>query len=96
MAESIDIGQLRAQLLSIYDAAIELESDHAEDLAAVHPDFRYGALNLVHYLALRQTDIRDLQETLTKLGLSSLDRVERDVMTSMRAVLAAGFNVTRN
>jgi pyruvate kinase len=89
MAESIDIGQLNAQLLSIYDDAVELESRYAEDLAAVHPDFRDGALNLVHYLALRQTDIRDLQETLAQLGLSSLDRVERDVLTSIRAVLAA-------
>ena len=89
MAESIDIAQLRAQLLSIYDDAIELESHYAEELAAVQPDFRDGALNLVHYLALRQTDIRALQETLTQLGLSSLDRVECDVMTSIRAVLAA-------
>ena len=89
MAESIDIGQLRAQLLSIYDDAIELESHYAEELAAVQPDYRDGALNLVHYLALRETDIRDLQEILTQLGLSSLDRVERDVLTSIRAVLAA-------
>lgn len=89
MAESIDIGQLRALLLSIYDDAIELESRYAEDLAAVHPDFRDGALNLVHYLALRQTDIRDLQATLTQLGLSSLDPVEHDVLTSIRAVLVA-------
>jgi pyruvate kinase len=89
MAESIDIGQLRAQLLSICDDAIELESHYAEELAAVQPDYRDGALNLVHYLALRETDIHDLQEILTQLGLSSLDRVERDVLTSIRAVLAA-------
>ncbi len=89
MAESIDIGQLTAQLQSIYDNAIELESRYADDLAAVDPDFRDGALNLVHYLALRQTDIFDLQESLAVLGLSSLDRVERDVLSSIRAVLAA-------
>jgi pyruvate kinase len=89
MAESIDIGQLRAQLLSIYDDAIELESDYAKELAAVQPDYRDGALNLVHYLALRQTDIRDLQEPLAQLGLSSLDRVDRDVLAAIRAVLAA-------
>ena len=89
MAESIDIGQLRAQLLSIYDDAIELESHYAEELAAVQPDYLDGALNLLHYLALRETDLRDLQEILTQLGLSSLDRVERDVLTSIRAVLAA-------
>jgi len=54
MAQSIDIKLLSAQLESIYDSAIGLEAHYAEDLAAVHPDFRDGALNLVHHLALRQ------------------------------------------
>jgi pyruvate kinase len=89
MAQSIDIRQLNAQLESIYDNAVALESHHAEDLAAVHPDFRDGALNLVHYLALRQADIRDLQKSLAALGLSSLGGVERNVMASIRAVRVA-------
>ena len=89
MAQSIDIRQLSAQLASIYDNAVALESHYAEDLAAVHPDFRDGALNLVHYLALRQADIRDLQKSLAALGLSSLGKVERNVMASIRAVRAA-------
>ena len=59
MAQSVDIRQLNAQLESIYDNARSLEAHYAEDLAAVHTDFRDGALNLVHYLALRQADIRD-------------------------------------
>jgi len=89
MAQSVDIEQLSAQLESIYEDAISLESRYAEDLAAVHPDFRAGALNLVHYLALRQADIRGLQESLASLGLSSLSRVERGVMASIQAVRAA-------
>jgi pyruvate kinase len=89
MAESIDIGQLTAQLQSIYDDAIELESHYADDLAAVDPAFRDGALNLVHYLALHHTDISDLQKSLADLGLSSLDRVQHNVLISIRAVLAA-------
>jgi len=89
MAQSVDIRQLSAQLESIYDDAKSLEAHYAEDLAAVHTDFRDGALNLVHYLALRQADIRDLQKSLAALGLSSLGRVEHDVMASIRAVRAA-------
>jgi pyruvate kinase len=89
MAQSVDIRQLSAQLESIYDNAKSLEAHYAEDLAAVHTDFRDGALNLVHYLALRQADIRDLQKNLAALGLSSLGRVERNVMASIRAVRAA-------
>jgi pyruvate kinase len=43
----------------------------------------------VHYLALRQTDIRELQENLAILGLSSLGRAERNVMASICAVQSA-------
>ncbi|NIA26896.1 MAG: hypothetical protein GWP02_02490 [Desulfobulbaceae bacterium] len=89
MAQSTDIKQLSARLESIYGSAIGLEDHYADDLAAVHPDFRDGALNLVHYLALRQADVHDLQEGLSALGLSSLDRAESDVVASIRAVRAA-------
>lgn len=89
MGEYIDIERVSAQLESIYACALEFESRYADELAAVHPAFRDSAKNLVHYLALRQTDIRVLQEDLAILGLSSLGRSERDVMASLRAVQTA-------
>ncbi len=55
----------------------------------MHPEFRDSARNLVHYLALRQTDISELQEELATLGLSSLGRAERNVMGSLQAVSRA-------
>ena len=89
MDKKVDIKQLCDQLKSIIERANALESEYAADLAAVHPEFGAGARNLVHYLALRQSDISELQEGLTALGLSSLRRAERNVMGSVRAVLTA-------
>ena len=93
MADNVDIGRVKTQLESIYQCAIDLESRYAEELAAVHPKYRESAKNLVHYLALRQTDIRELQEDLAILGLSSLGRAERNVMASICAVQTA-LNMT--
>src|SRR5262249_49259762 len=46
-----------------------------------------GARNLLHYVALRRHDIRELQEQLAELGLSSLGRTESHVLAAIRAVL---------
>lgn len=50
---------------------------------------RSSAINLVHYWALRQVDLRDLQLRLTQFGLSSLGRSEAHVQATLRAVSAA-------
>ncbi|MDH3410690.1 MAG: hypothetical protein OEN51_15135, partial [Gammaproteobacteria bacterium] len=89
MANTVDIARVGAQLRAISDRAQDLESEFAEDLLAVHPEFRDSARNLVHYLAMRETDITDLQEDLAVLGLSSLCHAERNVMGSIRAIQAA-------
>ncbi|MGC2279105.1 MAG: hypothetical protein WA603_03760 [Candidatus Acidiferrales bacterium] len=48
---------------------------------------RASAANLLHYLALRRHDIRELQAQLASLGLSSLGRNEPHVMAGLDAVL---------
>lgn len=89
MTNRADLERASIELKSIYDRAIEFESLHADELAAVHPEFSESARNLVHYLALRQADLRGLQETLVSLGLSSLGRAERNVLGSLRVVSTA-------
>ena len=86
MANKIDIGQLATELASMSNRARDLEDHYAEDLAKVHPEFRESARNLLHYVALRQSDISQLQENLASLGLSSLERAERNVMGSIAAI----------
>ena len=89
MGQYVDIKRLSDQLAAICERARELESEFAEELEAVHPEFRESAKNLVHYLALRQFDISEMQEELLTLGLSSLGRAERNVIGLIDAVQTA-------
>jgi pyruvate kinase len=58
-------------------------------LEALAPVHRQGAINLRHYLALRRHDVRNLQVTLTELGLSSLGRAEGHVHATLLMVRRA-------
>jgi len=59
---------LIARLEEIRASLIELESQFLTQLSGVHPAWRKSASNLLHYLALRQHDIRLLQDNLAVLG----------------------------
>ncbi|HVN41747.1 MAG TPA: pyruvate kinase, partial [Steroidobacteraceae bacterium] len=59
---------------------------HREGLAAVAPRYRNSARNLLHYLSLRQHDIRPLQQDLHSLGLSSIGIAEAHVLATLNAV----------
>ena len=68
---------------------LRLEQVHGEDIAAVCTDHRRDAVNLVHYLALRNGDLRHLQHRLGERGLSSLGRCEPHVLATVKSVRAA-------
>jgi len=74
------------QLDTLYKEALALEKKFSGEIKKVHPNFKKSAKNLLHYLALRQHDIRELQEALSLLGLSSLGRAEGHVLASLQAV----------
>jgi pyruvate kinase len=84
---SSDLESIRLQLRQIIERAEDLEARYESELALVHPNFSASARNLLHYVAMRQLDIGELQEQLATLGLSSLGRAERHVAASVRAVL---------
>ena len=86
MVDATDIKRLDDEIQSIIRRARQLEAECARDLDAVHPEFRGSAQNLVHYVALRQSDVSELQSELATLGLSSLGRAERNVMGTLQAV----------
>jgi len=81
-----DKASLRQQLQLIRDRAEALEARFEPELQQVHPKFAASARNLLHYVALRQFDIGELQDQLATLGLSSLGRAERRVWASLMAV----------
>jgi len=86
MASYAEIEQVSEQLRAIHDRALVLETKYEAELSQVHPEFRDGARNLVHYLALRKAGSHELRNNLRRLGLSSLASAERNVIGSVRTV----------
>jgi pyruvate kinase len=78
--------KLSEQLKAIHADLLRLEREFESRLAecALHKE---SVRNLIHYLALRRHDIRELQEELAALGLSSLGRTESHVLAGIEAVL---------
>ena len=77
------LAALARKLVRLERGMEELEKEMRPSLARVAPDRRESARNLVHYIALRQHDLRDLQSQLSQRGLSSLGRSESCVMGSL-------------
>lgn len=78
---------LREKMSRIYKNLHSAEKKAAKIIAAVHPDQRKSAANLLHYLALRTEDLRELQDELHNAGLSSLASSESHVLRQVQAVL---------
>ena len=81
--------ELATDLAELEDSMLLSESRYGEDIALVHPNHRADAVNLTHYLALRQGDERSLQRRLGQLGLSSLGRCESHVLATVESVRSA-------
>jgi pyruvate kinase len=83
------LERLTASVAELRRRAVELEDGLRGEIDGVRPEHRDSARNLVHYLALRQQDVRDLQNDLAGLGLSSLGRLEGHALSTLEAVLSA-------
>jgi pyruvate kinase len=81
-----NLNELRAAIEELTNEALAQERKLASELDRVLPEHVAPARNLLHYLALRQHDLRDLQGSLAALGLSSLGRAERCVLGTLEAV----------
>ncbi len=79
----MDLGAIAVALRALEDRLIELQTAMREALERVPADRRASAENLVHYVALRQHDLRELQEQLAQHGLSSLGRAESAVLAGV-------------
>ena len=78
--------RLEAELDALIERAVEFEKQHASELDAVAAEMRPSARNLIHYAAMRQLDLRPLQDDLRNLGLSSLGRMEPCVLATLQTV----------
>ena len=83
-----------AQLWQLRNAMLAREAAMREELSLVSPENRESARNLIHYLTLRSSDLREVQEKLTWLGLSSLGRSESHVLANLDKVLGILHRLT--
>jgi pyruvate kinase len=88
VSRSSDLTALEAEVRDLRECLLAAEVTRAEEIAAAHPLHRRSAANLVHYVELRNHDIRDLQTRLALVGLSSLGRSEPYVLATIEAVLS--------
>jgi pyruvate kinase len=75
-----ELREIRAGLLAA-------ETAFAYDRLDVHESFVHSVRNLLHYLALRRRDARELQARLAALRLSSLGRSEVEVLESIETLI---------
>ena len=84
-----DAADLVTRLTALRAAAQDYASRHGDFLDALPAELQESGRNLLHYLALRQHDIRDLQDALATLGLSRLGRAESHALGSIDVILDA-------
>jgi len=85
---ALEIESLIARLQPIRVEVLQAEQHFREELDHVYTGNLQSARNLVHYVSLRRHDIRELQEDLGRLALSSLGRLESHVMATLDALMA--------
>ncbi len=56
-------------------------------LEELHDHFKHSGANLIHYLVLRSNEIREIQEYLHHIGLSSLTNSESHTLSQVQNVL---------
>ncbi len=86
------IKNVIAQINQIIAEAEAQEIAFVDVIERAHPRYRKSLANLVHYRALRNRDLRDIQKQLGYLGLSRLAKSQSHVMASLltsRAILQA-------
>ena len=81
------IGALIGELWELRSGIVAFETAIMPRLGGIAPHFAASARNLAHYLALRRTDIRPLQERLAWIGVSSLGRAETHVLANLDKVV---------
>ena len=75
-----ELRRLRSHMLSV-------EKQFAPLKIGLHKDQAESASNFLHYMAMRDRDLRPLQDRLAQHGLSSLGRSESHVLDNVDAVL---------
>jgi pyruvate kinase len=82
----LNLEQIRHTVHSLCTDLVDFQQSCHTLVSNLERGHRQSAINLLHYLALRRHDIRQVQEGLAALGLSSLGRSESHVLATLTAV----------
>lgn len=77
---------LENELRQLHRSLKERQDRFAHLLEYVHPDQHLSAVNLLHYLCIRELDLSVLQENLHRAGLSTLLNSEGYIESQLKAV----------
>jgi pyruvate kinase len=91
----VELAGVIEELTRLRDAQLDQVSSLAGELRDIPESNLPSARNLLHYLALRKHDLRGLQSTLARLGMSSLGRSERHVLFNVTSVLKLLHHLVR-
>lgn len=75
------------QLADIIEEMKQAEQKFSPQLSELHDNFKLSGANLIHYLVLRSNEIREAQEYLHHVGLSSLTNSESHTLFQLLNVL---------
>ena len=75
------------QLSAIVSEMLEVENKFSPQLGQLHENFKLSGANLVHYMVMRSSEIRAIQDYCHELGLSSLAHSESHTMYEILKVL---------
>ena len=84
----LEIESIITRLQPIRLEMLQAENHFREELDRVNLGNLESARSLTHYVSLRRHDIRELQQDLGRLALSSLGRLESHAIATLDALLA--------
>ncbi|KMO84625.1 pyruvate kinase [Mycolicibacterium chubuense] len=84
-----ELARLVERLDNLLERLAAAEAEWSEQIGATAPEYRSSARNLAHNWAIREIDLRDVQQRLAHFGLSSLGRSEPHVEATLRLVRSA-------
>jgi len=86
---SLESAAIIPEVTQLLERQIDMAEEFEGSLSSVDSRARASAENLLHYLAVRQLDMRPLQWKLIPLGLTSLGGMEASSRCSIQAVSRA-------
>jgi pyruvate kinase len=86
VATELDSRELLRAIDALRSECISFERTRRRRVGAAHESNRESARNLLHYLAVRREDRRELQRALAERGLSSIGRSEAHTLATLDAV----------